>query len=302
MAAGPSRIDAIVAAIIAVARRQHGCIMRSQLLRLGLSATTVAEWVTRGRLFRIHDGVYAVGRPLTTPVEHAAAALLACGPTAALSHHSALAAWGLAPDWPAIPQITVRGRRRKPGIGIHRSRCLTRADVRRQLGLRVTSPARTILDCAPTLTPARLNRALADARRAGLLRPAQLDDALTRFANHPGRPLVRGIRDDTQAPTRSTFEDLFPRFCRRHGLPRPELNTIVNGREVDAYFPAERVIVELDGWDFHADRATFESDRDHDASALAYGLITYRLTWRRLIGEPEQEAARLDAVLANRRA
>lgn len=301
MADGPGRIDIIVAAIVAIARDQHGCITRAQLLALGLSATTIAEWVARGRLFRIHAGVYAVGRPLSTPVERAAAALLACGPTAALSHHSALAAWGLAPSWPAVPQITVRGRRRKPGISIHSSRCLTPADVRRQLGVRVTSPARTILDCAPTLTPVTLNRALADARRGGILRPAQLDDALMRFANHPGRPLIRSIRDDTQAPTRSTFEDLFPRFCTRHGLPRPELNPIVNGREVDAYFPAERVIVELDGWDFHRDRSQFESDRDDDASALVAGLITYRLTWRRLVSRPEQEAARLHAVLANRR-
>lgn len=295
-----AKID-IIAAVVALAVRQHGCVTRAQLLELGVAARTIGEWIRRGRLFPVHAGVYAVGRPLTTPVERAAAAVLACGFDALLSHFSALAAWGLVLRWPAIPEVTVGRRRRRPGMVIHHSRCLSGADIRVQLGIRATSPARTLLDCAPQLSTTQLTRTLADARRHGLLHAAQLDDALARHLNHPGRPLIRAIRDDTQAPTRSAFEDLFPAFCERHGLPAPLINVSVNGREVDAYFPAEGVIVELDGWEFHRDRGVFESDRDHDADALAVDLVTYRMTWDRLIGDPAREARRLTAVLATRR-
>ena len=286
---------------VALAQRQHGCVTWAQLIGLGLPASTIGSWVQRGRLFAVHAGVYAVGRPLSEPLELAAAAVLACGPNAALSHHSALTIWELSRGWPRTVQVTVPTQRRRPGIVVHRARSLAPRDVRTQQGIHVTSPARTVLDCAPDLDDAALGRVLADGRRSGLLTTAHLIDALMRFVNHPGRPRVRDLIDDTQAPTRSRFEDLLIPFCERHGLPIPELNVWVAGRERDAYFPRERLILELDGWQFHQDRAPFESDREDDAEALALGLATYRLTWRRLIGTPDREADRLRRVLARRR-
>jgi hypothetical protein len=61
------------------------------------------------------------------------------------------------------------------------------------------------------------------------------------------------------------------------------------------------VIVELDGLEFHSDRATFERDRERDAAHLALGLLTVRITWPWLNGEPDREAARLYKILATRR-
>ncbi|HET9105213.1 MAG TPA: type IV toxin-antitoxin system AbiEi family antitoxin domain-containing protein [Solirubrobacteraceae bacterium] len=286
---------------VALAQRQHGCVTWAQLIALGLPASTLAGWITRGRLFVVHTGVYAVGRPLATPLEYAAAAVLACGRLAALSHHSGLALLGLSRRWPHTMQVTVSTQRRRPGIVVHRSRSLADRDVCTHLGVRVTSPARTVLDCAPDLDDVTLGRLLADGRRSGLLSVAQLDDVLLRCVNHPGRPRLLALRDDTQAPTRSRFEDLLIPFCERYGLPIPQLNVWIAGRERDAFFPAERLILELDGWHYHQDRALFESDRDDDAEALALDLATYRLTWRRLIGSPDREAERLHRALAARR-
>jgi hypothetical protein len=81
-------------AIVAGALRQHGLITRAQLLELGLSESGIAWRCATGRLFRVYTGVYAVGRPPNTPLQRAAAAVLACGPGAALSHSSALTLWG----------------------------------------------------------------------------------------------------------------------------------------------------------------------------------------------------------------
>ena len=53
------------------------------------------------------------------------------------------------------------------------------------------------------------------------------------------------------------------------------------------------MIVELDGWAFHRDRVSFESDRNRDADTLAAGLVTVRITWERMTTEPQHEADRL---------
>jgi hypothetical protein len=118
----------------------------------------------------------------------------------------------------------------------------------------------------------------------------------------PDAPLLRPHVGVRHAPTRSEFEDVFLPFCHRFGLPTPKLNTTVAGYEVDAYFGDERLIVELDSWEFHKDRSAFEGDRERDAATLALGIATVRITWERLIGEPEREAARLHKILELRRA
>ena len=68
---------------------------------------------------------------------------------------------------------------------------------------------------------------------------------------------------------------------------------------MDALFPAERLIVELDGYDFHGSRDAFESDRDRDATTLAGGFQTVRITWERLQQHPDKEAARMHAILGD---
>jgi hypothetical protein len=57
-----------------------------------------------------------------------------------------------------------------------------------------------------------------------------------------------------------------------------------------------------DSREFHCDRAAFERDRDRDADTLAGGFATATVTWERIKGTPAREAARLHAILADRRA
>lgn len=190
--------------------------------------------------------------------------------------------------------------RSREGIQVHRGR-LQRRDIDRQLGLPVTSPARTVLDNAPDLTDKALTRAVNDLRRQHYLNLEALKDALDRWPRHPAACRLRPLVENPPGPTASEFEDRFGAFCQEFGLPQPLVNTVVAGYEVDAYFPAERVIVELDGWDFHSSRRSFDSDRERDAAMLALGIVTVRVTWARLIGAPEREAARLRAILEARR-
>jgi hypothetical protein len=288
--------------IAKIAARQHGNITRAQLRQLGLLDPAIHRSVAGGRLFRGFRGVYAVGRPPITPLERAAAAVLACGPKALLSHGSAMALWGVWKHWDEPFEVTVAGDRRPSGIRIHRCSTLTRRDIDRQHGIRVTSPARTALDMAPRLRRRALTRFINDSRREKLLTLDTLNDVVARNPTHSGAVILKPHLDNQQNPTRSDGEDDFPGFCERYGLPVPVINTTVQGFEVDAYFPGEGLIVELDGWPFHRDRDSFESDRDRDATMLMHEIPTVRITYDRFDEAPDREAARLHAILGTRRA
>lgn len=286
-------------AIASLARRQHSCVTRAQLLKLGLGPGAITYRCQTGRLYRVHHGVYAVGRPPTTPLERASAAVLACGPGAALCGPSAFTLWGFESRWRFPVHVSSPVNRTRPGIITHKFRSLARQDITTHLGIRVTSPARTFLDCAPGMTRKRLMRALADARRAGHLHPAALEDVLERFTTHPGHgPLTAAIK--AAKPTRSELENAFLRFCAEYGLPTPVINSKTNGYEVDAFFPDHHLIVELDSWNYHQDRYAFEGDRDRDADNLAEGHATVRITWERLTETPAREAGRLKRIMTRR--
>jgi hypothetical protein len=80
---------AIDKAIAVLAGRQHGYVARVQLLKLGLTPKAIRWRVQTGWLIPVYAGVYAVGYVRRSPEARAAAAVLACGEKAVLSHGSA---------------------------------------------------------------------------------------------------------------------------------------------------------------------------------------------------------------------
>ncbi|HET6864369.1 MAG TPA: type IV toxin-antitoxin system AbiEi family antitoxin domain-containing protein [Solirubrobacteraceae bacterium] len=289
----------VEAAIALIAGRQHGYITRAQLLALGMGRHAITYRVEIGRLIAVYTGVYAVGYVRRTPEARACAAVLACGDKAALSHGSAASLWGFNKHWDEPFEVIAPSTRRRKGIKVHRCRTVTRWDITRQLGIRVTTPARTVLDNAPRLAGKRLSRFVNDALRTPYLHAASLADVLNRNPDHPAaKRLLRFVEDPK---TNSPLEDDFVEFARRYGLPAPVTNTHLLGYEIDVLYPRERVIVEVDSHRFHSDRDSFERDRKKDAVMLEAGFVTVRITDERMEGEPEQEANRLLTILAGRR-
>jgi hypothetical protein len=180
--------------------------------------------------------------------------------------------------------VTTSQARDRPGILAHRTRSLPPADRSWQLGVPLTSPERTMRDLERRLTRKQFTAMV----QSGRVQRRIDDDAVLRLLGY--RP----------QPTRSEFERAFLRFCRRFGLPRPLTLPTVYGHEVDALFAEHRLIVELDGWDYHADRVAFASDRERDAFMLDHGLVTVRITWERLHEAAQREAARLHRILDRR--
>jgi very-short-patch-repair endonuclease len=275
-----------------LAARQHGVAAHAQLLELGFGAGAIKYRVRLGRLHLLHRGVYAVGHRPPSPLATAMAAVLACGDVAVLSHRSAAALWRIVPRWPALPEVTAPTKHRRPGIHVHRS---PQADATTHYGIRVTTPARTLVDLADVLNQRELTRALNEAQVLRLTAPEELATLITRY---PGRR-TSPLRPERGA-TRSTLEDDFVRFLKRHDLPLPELNQQIAGHEVDAVYREQKLVIELDSRQFHTTTHAFENDRDRDADLLNAGFPTLRVTDQRLKHHPTHEATRLDTILRSR--
>jgi very-short-patch-repair endonuclease len=67
--------------------------------------------------------------------------------------------------------------------------------------------------------------------------------------------------------------------------------------EVDFLWRDAQLVVEVDGYAFHRDRAAFERDRRRDAALMAAGLRVMRFTWRQIVEEPLPVIARIAQVL-----
>ena len=281
---------------MALAKRQHGHLARRQLLGMGLSRGAIEARLESGQYVAVHTGVYGVAPRRDDPVSRAAAAVLACGEGAVLSHASAASLWGFLPRW-TFPLEVIATQRRRPGVTTHRCQSLKGRDITSQHDIPTTSPERTILDIAPRLTRKQLTRAINDGRLSGYLHLASLQDVVARNPLHPGAKLLKLFVEDQSNPTRSSLEDDFRLFAATYGLPTPLINVKVNGYEVDAYFPDHHLIVELDGRSYHADPEAFESDRERDAEQLKHGLRTVRITTTRFTQTPEREAQRLQDIL-----
>jgi very-short-patch-repair endonuclease len=72
----------------------------------------------------------------------------------------------------------------------------------------------------------------------------------------------------------------------------------VAGHEVDFLWPTRKLVVEFDSWEFHRGRDAFEKDRRRDADLLLAGYRVLRITWRRLVEEPEAVIAQIATALA----
>jgi very-short-patch-repair endonuclease len=288
--------------IATVALPQGGHITRTQLLGLGLTCRQIDYRVRIGRLINVHRGVYAVGVLPSNPIDRARGALLAAGPHSALARWSAAAYWGLARNWPTTVELVSAADRRHRAIRIEVSERLLGRDIRKIDGLRVTSPARTLLDTAPKMTSKRLTRAINDLRHDRKLTLPQLRDVVARNPRHSGSKPLKSVLEISQPePTRSELEDAFLALLRKHRLPTPEVNVEVAGYLVDAYFPDHQLIVELDGWLTHQTKHAFTRDRRQDAEILGRtGISTIRLTYQQTKQTGTRTAQDLAAILARR--
>jgi very-short-patch-repair endonuclease len=276
-------------------------VSRRQLRALGVSRGAVEHWLSVGRLQLLYRGVYALGHTALRVEGRRLAAVLACGPGAVLSHRSAAAHWGLLSTAQANVDVTAaRGRHGAPGIRLHRTRSLDARDTTSHQGIPTTTVHRTLLDLAATTRPGELERAVAQAERLRLYDHRAITDLLARANGHRGTATLARATTREAKWTRNEWEAAFLGLLRDHGLPEPEVNASLAALdhlpyEPDFHWPAQRVIVELDGYETHGTRAAFRADRAKDAALTASGQKVLRFTYD---DDPELAIERVRALLA----
>jgi Protein of unknown function (DUF559) len=255
-------------------------------------------------MHRLHHGVYAIGHANITREGRFLAAVKACGVGAVLSHFSAAALWEIV-DWDdRHPEVTVKDTtpRVHTGLRVHRTRFLEAADVCRERGVPVTSPARTALDLCSQLPDRAARSAIRRAVSRRLTHFRQLLEILDRQGRRPGATRLRRILGTGAVPTRSELEDAVLDLILAAGLERPDVNVpmTVDGRRVipDFRWPERKLIVEADGAAWHDNELAREDDAERQALLEAHGERVVRVTWRQAVSQRQQTVKRLKAAVA----
>jgi len=269
--------DAATLAIREIAERQHGVVVRRQLIDIGLGSGLIQDRVRSGHLIRLHQGVFALGHRRQSLHSEWIAAVLASGPGAFLSHASAAHLWGVRGSRGRIEVTRTSGHGKPHGVWLHQPRMLLAEDVTTHAGIPVTSLERTVRDMAGRLDERQLERMLVEADRSGNLSWSALHAVLDRPGGWRGAGRARRVArqvDPRAAATRSPTEVDFLALCREAGLPLPQVNVTVAGRLIDFLWPSDRLIVETDSYGYHGDRPAFE--RDHK-STIDLTIAGYRV-------------------------
>jgi very-short-patch-repair endonuclease len=305
---GSRRTEAVISAL---AEHQHRVVSRAQLIdNFAIGRDAIDRRINNKRLHRVHKGVYAVGSRKLSTEGRLLAAVLAGGPDAFVCGQSAAAYDGFARDDPRQVHLAAKTTRKRRGIRFHEYDVLSDETTTKN-GIPITTPARTLLDCAATFSPSRLEQSLREALYHNRTTLPALRRLIDRHPGHRGaKALKAAIASVEDAPgiTRSTLERRFEHFRRRHKLPPPKLNARlrIEGTDIEAdcWWPAQRLIVELDDRSTHARRQDFERDRRRDRKAQAAGLRIVRVTNEDLADEAAlaQDFSRLFAAAVQKAA
>ena len=279
--AGRDRSAALLRRVERLARTQHGVATITQMLDLGATKSWIRWRVSVGMLLVAEPGILRLADSPDSWESRAMSACLARGPSAVLSFASAARIWGLdvACRREARTEVTVSftaGHRATEDVIIHRSRHLPQQD-RTKLGpLPVTTVNRTIVDLAPRLRAAEIERLVDDSVLSGKTTVPLLLSSLSRSSHHgrTGPTAVRAaLRPWLAGPLESHLEAEVLRLLLRSGLPAPTLQLEIRDRgrlvaRVDFAWPDQQVILEVDGFRYHDGPARFTDDR-HRANRLA---------------------------------
>lgn len=236
--------------------------------------------------------VYAVDGAPPTWVQAVAAVALSAQPGAWISHRTAAVLWALqgVDNKDSIHVVTGLDRRvRIDGVKGHRSGALFSADLGKRHGIPVTTPARTLVDLSAALSHRQLGVAIDDAIRRRTMTLDTLRRCVARLAEAPGRrPAVLhellAERVPGFDPGDSDLETRVLRLLVTNGLAPPvqQHRVRVGGRTVriDLAYPALKLAIELDGWEFHRTRTAFDDDRTRANLLVAHGWTLVRFTSR----------------------
>jgi predicted transcriptional regulator of viral defense system len=295
------RKQRIETAIMQVAGRQKQLLRLDQLSAIGLGSRTVQARVARGRLHRIHRGVFATHGPPYSREQLYLAAVFACGRGTLLAGFCSASIFSLVDSPPTVPEVVNEAGTGtcRPGVTVHRSKVDPR-DATRRHGIPCTSVARTIIDCAYRAGLDGTGELIMAADSAQLLNRSRLEQLADERRGRPGISHVLALITDDPVELRSRNERRMFSICRSFGIPLPLCNHRIEleGRTFIADFcwPDLRLIVEADSWRWHGGRLAAESDADRDQLLLIAGWRVVHFTRDQIKHHRSESGERLAAL------
>ena len=224
-----------------------------QLIRAGWSEKRVWHHARSRGWRRIHSGVYVLSQAAPTQLQLWWAAALTT-PTSYLSHGSGGACFGFHRFSKAFEVITrpgTGGRRGHKGLMVFRSKRLD-GETTRHMGIPITIPERTLADITQGLSEKQTGRCLREAVR---LRITTTKKVAKYAETHPTpSPLAQLTLKYTHLPyarTRSDAEARALELLHDARIDPPAVNIKIAGEEADLVWLDRKVIVEIDGPQYH---------------------------------------------------
>jgi very-short-patch-repair endonuclease len=290
-----------------LASGQQGLVTREQLRRLGLSDESISRAIARRWLLVVFHGVYSVGHRHLTVHARMLAATLACRPGSVVSHGTAACLLGLREWQPEEVDVIapVEAGRRIAGIRRRFVPVPVGEEMWWRHGVPITSPARTIVDCAGILHAPRVAEMVEQAAVEGLLDVVAIDRVLEGPRRRGTKKLLLALapwrRYRPGINIRSRMEAKLLPLLSEAGLPVPQTNAKLRlgGKiyEVDFLWRKQRLVVETDGGRFHDNPAAGERDSNRNHALAEAGYHLPRLGWEDLRDRPEETMREISRLL-----
>jgi len=263
-------------------------VARRQLLALGFTDDAIKHRLATGRLNRVRHGVYSVGRSELSRNGRWMTAVLACGPGGFLTHRSAGALYGICEERYGVIEVGVpRPHGRSPDLRLRRRPSLSSREVGALDRIPVTSPAQTMVDLSSELPTKLVLRAVNEADKLDVIDAETLRSELDAYVGVPGAKRLAALLDRaTFVLTQEELERLFLPLAREVRLPLPITGEILNGYEVDFFWPELRLVVETDGLRYHRTPSAQARDLERDQAHTAAGFTRLRFSHWQVKHEP----------------
>lgn len=293
-----------------LASSQYGLFSRSQATDVGVTNIIFYRRLAAGRWVAVAPGVYSLPGWPDSWHRRLWLAHLDVGLHSVVSHEAAAALHGLTTYTPGPVTVTVpHGDHERPApYEVRQSTDLRPHHTTTVDGLPVTAPARTLVDLAARRRFDRLARAVDDAHLTKLCR---IDDVMVVYdeLKRPGKRGMRMLgrilvaRGPGYVPPESVLERRFLRMIDAACLPQPQRQAPFPWRpelpsRVDFLYPAQRLIVEVDGRRWHARMDQMALDRRRDRDAQNHGYRVYRFIYEEITRQPEDACETLRIALA----
>jgi hypothetical protein len=292
-----------------IAARQHGALSFADLVALGFDAHHVKHLVAEGFLQRVHVGVFRVRGAPVTYSQGLVAACLAIGPEATASHRAAATVHGML-GYREPPVEVTTNRLRSPevnGVVVHRLADLHERWVQVVDGIRVTTPARTLVDLGAVTSLKTVEAALDRAAGRRLVTYRDVRDAMRAVARQGRRGVgtIRALLDERigRLLPAGVLEARMTSLLRNAGLPEPiPEHTVADDHGgfiavVDFAYVDRKLAIEVDGYEFHSTPKAVDHGNARDRLLITAGWRPLHFSWNEVERHPERVATEILGTL-----